>query len=424
MSTNQGKPTRKRAGTWPQAGILNRPPEHLLLVALTLTGDAVASIERLRAVVRRELTSDLDEPGAETGELGFADGYDRQHLTVTVGLSSSGFDKLAVTGDHRPQDLQPVPWAEVDPGAAIANPDSGDVVLQICADSAYVAEHVLRRVEEELADAATVVWAHTGAQRYSTRAGRTSREEGRAWIGFKDGTHNLSPRHDPADWALTFVDPDPSATGAYPKTPPSGQAGPYGPGNLPVFPPGLREHPGIEPSWTAGGTYMTVRVSENDLKAWDSTPLAEQERIIGRSKATGAALDLPDDGTVPPDAPPAFAADPSAPGVELAAHIRKANPRAQEDAARRIFRRGYPLYEGGHAGLRRGLIFICFARTISTQFEFITRAWLNNPDFPRPGAGRDLLAQFDRTVLAGGYYFVPPLANKRQPWSWVLPDAP
>src|SRR3954470_16587931 len=85
-----------------QAGILNRPPEHLLLFALELTGDPLAGIETLQACVRGELTSDLDPPGtgadpaSETGELGFSDHYDRAHLTVTVGFSASGYAKLGV----------------------------------------------------------------------------------------------------------------------------------------------------------------------------------------------------------------------------------------------------------------------------------------------------------------------------------------
>jgi hypothetical protein len=52
--------------------------------------------------------------------------------------------------------------------------------------------------------------------------------------------------------------------------------------------------------------------------------------------------------------------------------------------------------------LRRGLAFIASARTISTQFEFVVRAWMRNADFPEPN------------------YFVP--AVRREPWTWVLPD--
>lgn len=75
----------------PQAGITNRPPEHLLLATFNFSSeDARASLKALGSVVERELRSDLDaenppeakdQPSAETGELGFKDDYDRAHLT-------------------------------------------------------------------------------------------------------------------------------------------------------------------------------------------------------------------------------------------------------------------------------------------------------------------------------------------------------
>src|SRR5690349_1584260 len=108
---------------YPQSGIMNRPPGHQLVVALTFRQRepeaACAAVEALREVVRQELTSDLDEtnpgspkdqPSAETGELGFDDGYDRAHLTITMGISAAGFDALGTAADQRPQDLIPIPW--------------------------------------------------------------------------------------------------------------------------------------------------------------------------------------------------------------------------------------------------------------------------------------------------------------------------
>src|SRR4051794_36795482 len=99
-----------------QAGITNRPPEHARWLALILTGPdpatARTALEGLRDLVRRECQSDLDstapgspkdQPSAETGELGFIDGYDRYHLTVTVGLAKSAYDKLGVPATEQPQ---------------------------------------------------------------------------------------------------------------------------------------------------------------------------------------------------------------------------------------------------------------------------------------------------------------------------------
>jgi len=147
--------------TYPQAGITNRPPEHLILATFRLVHEdaeaARASLRALSEVVERELRSDLDranppeakeEPSEETGELGFEDDYDRAHLTITLGISSSGFERLGIAEEDRPQDLRPIPWEQL--GQTPTNPDAGDLVLQICADNLYVCEHVVRRVEEEL----------------------------------------------------------------------------------------------------------------------------------------------------------------------------------------------------------------------------------------------------------------------------------
>lgn len=146
-----------------------------------------------------------------------------------------------------------------------------------------------------------------------------------------------------------------------------------------------------------------------------------QEQIIGRFKVSGASLDLADDPTQL-DQPPTFATNPTDTRVALQAHVRKTNPRSAEDAPRRIFRRGYSLIDAAGNGLRRGLVFICFARSISTQFEFITRAWTLNNDFPTPNAGADPLRAYEQ-VIAGGYFFTPPIRTPNKPWTWLLPDA-
>lgn len=126
---------------------------------------------------------------------------------------------------------------------------------------------------------------------------------------------------------------------------------------------------------------------------------------------------------------PAFTANPADTAVLPTSHIRRANPRAQAtDADRRIFRRGYPLIIANPNGtLQRGLLFIAFGRTLSTQVDFIMKAWLKNPNFPVPGAGIDPLLNLEvqasqgiSQVIAGGYYFVPPLNDPEQPWSWKL----
>jgi deferrochelatase/peroxidase EfeB len=404
-----------------------------LLVALELTtaepAATRAAIERLRELLHAELRSDLDDttprspkdtPSVETGELGFEDGFDRYHLTITVGFGAAAYDKLGVAAGERPADLIPVPWERLKD--APDNATNGDIVLQICSESFYVAEHVLRRVEHHLADVMTVTWVVAGHQRHTSRAGRVNRAEGRALIGFLDGTSNLDPRQDRHDRDLVFVDPDPKVIAAYPPQVPvldPAQPSPYGGPQPPQFPDDLRLPPTAEPKWTKEGTYMVVRASTIALPAWDDVPLGAQEHAVGRWKVSGNALDQPDDPNAA-TAEPNFGADPDGATTPFTAHVRKVNPRGPDDAARRIFRRGYPLIAAGGASAARGLVFICFARTLTTQFEFITRAWTTNEQFPRPGAGVDALRAFEH-VLFGGYFFVPPLQRAHEPWSWLVP---
>jgi deferrochelatase/peroxidase EfeB len=412
-----------------QSGITNRPPEHALIVAFDLIGiDAAtnqSTLTALREISQRELRSDLDDqgpttakdqPSPETGELGFHDGYDRAHLTITLGIGKTGFDKLGVAADQQPQDLVTIPWGTLG-DTTVLNPTNGDLVLQVCSDDVYVCEHVVRRVEEELGAGLSIVWAQLGSQRYTTRQGRTSREEGRALAGFIDGTSNLNPRHEPDDASLVFVDP--GSVGTYPQIPVSQSPG-YGGQPGTEFPADLRPAPTTEPAWTQQGTYMVVRGSLQTITAWDDLPLGEQEKVIGRFKYSGAFLDLADDPARVEETP-VFASDPASTTVPVDSHVRKTNPRRPEDADRRIFRRGYPLVIANESGLGRGLLFVAFARTTSTQFEFIMRAWMRNVNFPQPGAGADRLLAFDQTVVAGGYFFVPPVKNRNKPWSWVLP---
>lgn len=416
--------------TYRPVGILNRPPAHALVAALSLSttepDTTRAALERLRELQHHELRSRLDpllddksQPSPETGELGFEDGYDRAFLTITVGFGARVFDLLAIAPEERPQDLKLIEWPLLG-DQNVERPDNGDLLVQVCSNNVYINEHVLRRIQEELSDVLAMAWVVAGHQRYNSREGRVSRSEGRALIGFLDGTSNLRPRHSEDDARLVFVDP--ARVGDYPPLPQPGQATGYGGPQPPDFPGDLRDRPAREPDWVKNGSYCVVRASTVDTQRWDRESLDRQEHVVGRFKRSGASLDLADDPARIDEAP-AFAANVADQTVPLGAHVRKANPRTPADADRRIFRRGYPLIDANVGSLRRGLVFICFARSISTQFEFITRAWTTNPNFPTPGSGTDPLRDYEQ-VLCGGYFFVPPIASAAKPWSWVLPQAP
>jgi Dyp-type peroxidase family len=143
-------------------------------------------------------------------------------------------------------------------------------------------------------------------------------------------------------------------------------------------------------------------------------------------------------------------------------HVRKANPRQADGAVKSlIFRRGYLFIDGGADGtFNSGLLFICFQRNIKNAFENIKKNFLNNKNFPVPqlrknfnsieakqrlqqaslpnGAHGSLSYNPDTQntgkeglsgpselgvfpgglppvtiTLGGGYYFIPPIPNKK-----------
>ena len=202
-----------------QHGILEQPPEHVLVAALSFGAPDVSScqaaFQALRELVRRELAADISEidpdsnpavSTADTGELGVDTGYDTTQLSVTVGVSASGFQRLGVAASELPQDLIPINWDWFSDSPV--NQSEGDLVLQICADSSYVVEHVLRRIEHEQAAAFTVIWTLSGEQRNGGNHGAPlTADTARALIGFHDGLSNLDPNN-PADQQLIFVSQD------------------------------------------------------------------------------------------------------------------------------------------------------------------------------------------------------------------------
>ena len=80
-----------------------------------------------------------------------------------------------------------------------------------------------------------------------------------------------------------------------------------------------------------------------------------------------------------------------------AAHIRRAYPRDATTAdfseanieTHRLLRRAIPFGDPFPAPGDRGLLFLAYQTSFERQFEFVTRAWLNNPNFPDSGDGHD-----------------------------------
>jgi Dyp-type peroxidase family len=105
------------------------------------------------------------------------------------------------------------------------------------------------------------------------------------------------------------------------------------------------------------------------------------------------------------------------------AHIRRVNPRdGVEPVVRRrhrLLRRGLPFGEPSvstpdapsNDKVDRGLLFLAYMTSIVDQFEYITKEWINNNDFPEKDAGPDaLLGQPGKNWVVptgGGYFFTP-----------------
>jgi Dyp-type peroxidase family len=110
-----------------------------------------------------------------------------------------------------------------------------------------------------------------------------------------------------------------------------------------------------------------------------------------------------------------FSPDAAARRCPFAAHIRKSYPRDDitpagtskptdfekrkaseaDTQTHRIMRAGIPFGDEvsddeakqGRSLQDRGLMFVCYQTSISNQFEFITRLWVNNPSFPPASGG-------------------------------------
>jgi Dyp-type peroxidase family len=123
------------------------------------------------------------------------------------------------------------------------------------------------------------------------------------------------------------------------------------------------------------------------------------------------------------------------------AHVRKSNPRdistdlgkPQDTLLRMILRRGIPFGKPIFGIKRpsrslfkqeRGLMFLCYASTIETQFEFLTRRWVNSPIQPNLGGHDPIIGQRDTRGDRTRFIDVPTAAGVRRvniKNEWVIP---
>ncbi|MFJ9341309.1 iron uptake transporter deferrochelatase/peroxidase subunit [Streptomyces sp. NPDC101733] len=314
--------------------------------------EAAALMRRWSETARRLMAGEA----APNDDSGIARDAGPSSLTLTFGFGHSFFERTGLTA-RRPVSLDPLP----DFSADRLDPQrgNGDLWVQIGADDGLVAFHALRAVQKDAGQAARVRWQMNGFNRSpgATAAPMTARN----LMGQVDGTANPKPAD--ADFDKRIFVP---GTG-----------------------PGPAEH-----AWMAGGSYAVVRRIRMLLDDWDKQSLAQQEQVIGRTKATGAPLTGGTETTkmaldkIGPDGKPVVASN---------AHARISAPEQNGGAA--MLRRPFSFHDGIAADGTpdAGLLFICWQADPLRGFVPVQRKLDRG----------DALSEFIRHE-SSGLYAVPP----------------
>jgi deferrochelatase/peroxidase EfeB len=359
-----------------QAGIVTPVQDRLLFGAFDVQPgvdrrDLVELLRRWTAVAR-VLTKggeigDNDVPVAPPDDTGEALGLSTARLTITFGFGPTLFDGAGVDrfgiASRRPAALADLPRFAGD--ALDPSRSGGDIGVQVCADDPQVAFHALRNLTRIGKGTVGLRWSQLGFGRTSSTGG----EQGtpRNLMGFKDGTNNV--RND--DDSL------------------------------------LREHvwagASDEPSWMRGGSYLVARRIRMRIEVWDRSTLGDQERTIGRVKASGAPLGARREFDVVDLRARGRDGDPTIP---VDAHIRLAAPSVNDGA--HMLRRGYSFTDGVDprtAGLDAGLFFLAYVRDPRRQFVPVQERL----------ARSDALNEYVQHT-ASALFAIPPGVHSRKGW--------
>ncbi|HEY7048062.1 MAG TPA: iron uptake transporter deferrochelatase/peroxidase subunit [Jatrophihabitantaceae bacterium] len=312
-----------------QAGIDTPAQDRLAFAAFDVTSPDVQALKAMLgswAAAAAQMTSGQPIGPVETApqappiDTGEALGLEPSQLTITVGFGPSLFDDRYGLAKRRPAalaDLPAFPNDVLDP-----NRSGGDIGVQACSNDPQVAFHVIRNFARMARGTAVMRWSQLGFGRTSTTS--KSQATPRNLMGFKDGTNNIKAEDSGDLNSFVWVGDE------------------------------------TDQPWMRGGSYLVARRIRMLIESWDADYLADQERVFGRSKETGAPLT----GTKEFDkvnlASQAIPAD---------AHIRLAAPAT--NGGQKILRRGYSFTDGidpQTGQLDAGLFFIAYQKDPRRQF--------------------------------------------------------
>lgn len=292
-------------------------------------------------------------PPDDTGE---ASGLGPFGLTITFGFGRTlfrdddGGDRFGLAA-QLPAAFTPLPKMAGD----FIEPDrsGGALCIQACANDPQVAVHAIRNLTRIGFGRSVLKWSQLGFGRTSSTS--TAQVTPRNLFGQKDGTRNLKAEE----------------------------------------PDRLAQHVwiGDGPQWSHGGSYLVARRISMMIETWDSVQLGEQNRVLGRDKATGAPLSGGDEFTAPDFAKTGQGRRPL---IDPRSHIARVAPENNGGIA--MLRRGYNFVDGndGTGRLDAGLFFLAFVRDPARFAQVHTNM-----------ARDDMFVEYVRTT-SSSVFLVPP----------------
>ena len=334
-----------------QAGIVTPAQDRMHFVAFDVTTDSrdelVAMLRKWTDMAERMTAGEEATEGGATSageynppsDTGEALDLPAAKLTLTIGFGPSlfevnGTDRFGIAG-LRPAALTDLPKFTGD--ALEPARCGGDIAIQACADDPQVAVHAIRNLARVGFGVVAVRWSQLGFGRTSSTS--TDQVTQRNLFGFKDGTRNIKAEDGSAVAQHVWVDSQ------------------------------------DDQEWMAGGSYLVARRIRMLIEPWDRTTLNEQERVVGRSKGSGAPLGRENEFD---DLQLAAKGAGGRPVIDDDAHVRLAS--AEELGGIRILRRGYNFTDGsdGLGHLDAGLFFVAYCRDPQKQFVPMQQALARN----------------------------------------------